>query len=375
MPKLILGDSPFHLPFNSPYISAPYTITLQLFFAKEFLNNPNGNSTFSPQRLPNSADLAFIKNVVSVLRSDGGLKLAQTRALNQIASALGHKHYASLQARAKSELQDSSQRCEKLPGIFFWVLTTLRPLDKTRDAETSSREMIELFRKAIEKPVFFYKFSDKNRDIVEGTISIFPTGILLHRKGGVRVFHDIHELSLLAIDYEVKESSAPLIAWHIRDKEISNKQIIINDRSSEQSWLMPIQGSEFALTMFDTDGISHQGYISKMEAGDIMLDLFDDQSGQLSFFSLESSHLTDLFGHIPVTLAIPQKENERTLRTCRFERSDVTLKSSSSPGIYPDRETPSKNEIDLWYFGLNAPTLYGAQKNPPNGDQLPQTTQ
>ncbi len=371
MPKLTLGDSPFHLPFNSPYISAPYTITLQLFFAKEFLNHPDGNSAFSHHRLPNSADLAFIKNVVSVLRSDGGLKLAQTKALNQIASALGKKHYAILQACAKSEPEDSSQRCEKLPGIFFWVLTTLRPLEKTKDPETSSREMIELFRKAIEKPVFFYKFSDNNRGIYVGTISIFPTGILMHRKGGIRIFHDTHELSLLAIDYEVKESGAALIAWHIRDKEISKKQIIINDRSSKLSWLMPIQGSESVLSMLDTGGISHQGYISKMQAGDIMLDLFDDRSGPLSFFSLESSHLTDLFGPVPVTLAIPQKEKEGALRTCRLEQSEIALRSSYSPGIDPDRETPGKNEIELWYFGLNAPALYRGQKNSPNTAQLP----
>lgn len=163
---------------------------------------------FSHSSLPNSADLAYIKIVVRLLRNAGLSDRSQSDLLNKIATSLGYKHFSSLTQAVPSVLQSIEARAASLPDIFLWAVGLLTPslMDQKRsgDANNLESDLVSIFSESINAPVFHFNFKKDSRFSIN-EILIFPTGVLLDRWEAQERVHDVSDLSLLAIDYEVKQ--------------------------------------------------------------------------------------------------------------------------------------------------------------------------
>ena len=376
MPKLILNGSPEGLDFPTPFATKLYTVTLQLKFAEYLLNKHHAAPIFSRSILPNSADLAFAKNVVSVLRDEGAVSVAQTEALNCLARALGYKHYASLLSAAKSRLESSVQRSEKLPGVFFWVYEQLCPADVASDVELASRRLLELFRACIYKPVFRYDFSKDSR-FNAGVVTIYPTGILLDSSGGQENFHDVSDLSLLAVDYKV--SPAKFMDLSSLNTEFNDE---VKDRIKAE-----IQAAEgdtpYLPALLDEElGVESVMGLPKDVLGEMFVAAFltfplegvvERTREQAAFVRettvdkraqcwLESKHLNELFQSNRLMLAFAAPGDFEGLRTSAECRLGEEMRYFISEGLQKADAEQNEAEMQLWKMGLNAPGMFKAHK-------------
>lgn len=368
------------------------------------IQNSSSFKCFSHSSLPNSADLAYAKIVVKLLRQRDRNGLSQTALLNRLAASLGFKHFSSLSQAVPGVLQSVGDREGMLPDVFLWVLGQLAPgiMDQKRGGEGNNPgpNLVEMFRESLNVPVFHFSFN-KAPWFAINEILIFPTGVLLDKWEDQERMHDVFDLSLLAIDYNVEQDcelfrkqDVSIFLWWAKAK--SSGSSLTRAPASASKGPNEDPGSDewrrMAVNMFpalvnvlraDTGGEhSGLGADALLEQLESLLDgveperkfqaISDLFSKPPSYCVLKSACLSGICNSPAIALAFPDYSKSATLCTGVFSSKGGRVPeyfSSDGEGDYhkgnavwhASADVP-KDELLLWKLGLNATQTFGRLK-------------
>jgi hypothetical protein len=298
---------------------------------------------FSHQVLPNSADLAFIKSIVKLLRKSGAVAVSQTQALNEIATRLGHKHFGSLSNAVPSTLESIDQRSDRLMRTFAWTLNALSAHAGARELIQNEGEAQRLFDLAAITPVFHYDFS-KDARFEGNTISIYPNGALADKDINIIRWHDASKLNLLAIDYEV--SAADLVDYFPNSKE----QILSLPESKQRAL--------YQATYMNSTHENHP-IGDDLDHGFWAHEAVVNYPGREFVCWFNSKHLDPICGSDKIMMRFPEYSYSDALSTCNHIVKDGEALYSNCEPLHLEHLNPSRADYEVrreardWAIGLN----------------------
>lgn len=259
---------------------------------------------FSQQNLPNSADLQFIKHVVSVIRKNENYELgpSQSALLNEIGNRLGHKTFNSLQGAAPSVLETVEQRQNKLPALTIWTLDALRFNGEDPITEEFDSIVLDIALAATKKPVFDITLDSFNGPV---RLRMHCHGVLtMVNTSGLCIGFDASNLGLLAVAYT-----------------ITPVQSIPPGLSMAQFATHPIEAQKDCVRVAYHHSPGVEFY--RMDTLEDRYSNYEDMNVADAGFWLSSPHHEKLGQSEKILLVLPDMSGSDTLSTCEHVHADI----------------------------------------------------
>lgn len=157
---------------------------------------------FSHTTLPNTADIAYIKKLVSALRKKSPQLGSQSDALGLIARAIGYKNFASLRDKAPTKIQTQEEREKSLLACTAWTVNALGLTELL-----GAQGIVETLKQVASIPV--WKANVPVGGEHSTSFQIYPNGTLVWAQPMQAVAYPLSQLGLVATEYELEELSLP----------------------------------------------------------------------------------------------------------------------------------------------------------------------